>query len=180
MFTRKHESFNFFVTQKEEHFYLYIIRGKIQIYIEIDKKEALNEVLLNKFVDRFIEDLDFRKELTVAANPLNTNGFIDIDTGKEFISHFDVSQGIHQLIFKEIDGIATRKDYLNLRIKRDKFSSMTLSELAMRIPKNIVNRVLRELPYKRLQLRALRWIARGLPVGTTMRKMNIDRIYKNY
>ena len=48
------------------------------------------------------------------------------------------------------------------------------------MPQKTFNKVMEKLPYPRLQRRALRWLARGLPFSTTMRKMKIDRRYKNY
>lgn len=179
MFNQKHNTFHFFV-QTGKYYSLNIARGKVVIAIEISKRDAFNEPLLNQFVNNFLNDLDFRKRLTLAADPLNTSGFVDIDIGRSFLHFGSLSEEISSLVDKEKEGKAVEEDYLNLRIRSDKFSKMNEKALSLFMPKKTFNKVMEKLPYPRLQRRALRWLARGLPFSTTMRKMKIDRRYKNY
>ena len=134
MFNQKHNTFHFFV-QTGKYYSLNIARGKIVISIEISKRDAFNEPLLNQFVNNFLNDLDFRKRLTLAADPLNTSGFVDIDIGRSFLHFGSLSEEISSLVDKEKEGKAVEEDYLNLRIRSDKFSKMNEKALSLFVPK---------------------------------------------
>lgn len=160
MFKFKNGSFLFTVQPPQDisdHHTLNIERGKAKIVIEISIEIAQNEKILQKFIHQFLNDLEFRHHITMLSEPLNSSGFIDLETAKDFFFTEDErrQQIIQDFVAKEAAKEVTEQDYINFNFSRDKFSRMRYTELKLRFSPYVIQKVQSILPIERLQKRAL-------------------------
>lgn len=184
-YKKRINDFYFEIVPSEYGENLRIKRGKVEIEMELPSYISNDTTKIETIIERFMTDMDFRKEVTQQAEPLRGYGYLDIDFIMEYYpenQQITIIEKIQELITAEKNSeneIAPVENYLKLKSGLDEYSELSMEKMEKLVPLEILKEA-RQYPYKRLVLRFLRWYLRGLPLQTLRNKMKVDRRYKIY
>jgi len=143
-------------------------------FIEIDD---VNFDKLNKVVQEFLENPEYRKTLT------KSNEGVTGEVLGEWVIPYLEESGVNKYCKRQIDHMNSIqnenirfKEFVNLKTYgRDKYSLLNLDDLIkLSKPKNI-NTIKEALSDEKEFAAALRWFLRGLKADYAIRKVNVDK-----
>jgi hypothetical protein len=138
-----------------------------------------NDVWLKKFVRAFCDNKDFRDQFLV-----DKNGFIVYENENNALPKLPTltaesnNSEIYKLIKKGKK--AAFRDFAALKSGRDQYSSVKIDDLTQKCGEQTTQQITKELTDISMQLSAMRWNLRGLPVDMAIHKVKVDKeISKN-
>lgn len=124
----------------------------------------------NNFIEKFTKDEDFKDYVLRLDDKI-----VYTSIKKMPVENLNLNKDVQNLIELESKNIAKFKDYANLKSGRDKYSRMKYDALKSLISTSDFNVLKEEFHDDASIASAIRWLLRGLPLKSTIHKLNVDK-----